>query len=59
MDSWPRIVGLRRLFCNGYIYILSKERNGTKYWNCKKLKNKQCKCRFTRMNGDEIVVIKG
>ena len=50
----------RRLFINGFIYIYSREKNGIKYWDCKKLRNGECNARaITKWNGRELVVIKG
>lgn len=48
MNQEPEIVGERRLFTNGHVYVRSGLPVGnTTYWECYKLRRKECRARAT------------
>lgn len=50
-----------RLAIAGYLYTRALVRNGSTYWNCLKLRDKQCSARAVTTTGpdNQIVVTKG
>lgn len=60
MNSGPEIVGGKRLFLEGFVYVRSKADGHRTYWDCNKVRNKECKARaITVFVGENVVVEKG
>lgn len=53
--------GERRLDIEGFLYVKSCNRNESTYWDCSRLRNKECKARaVTTVNhANQIIVLKG
>src|SRR6266576_5746658 len=52
----------KKLFLNGYIYLRSRSRNGRVYWDCQKVRQKECKGRVVTndpQEGEPVIVHKG
>src|SRR6266576_7244547 len=52
----------KKLFLNGYIYLRSCSRNGRVYWDCQKVRQKECKGRAVTndpQEGEPVIVHKG
>lgn len=58
MDNEPRVIG-SKLVLNGYVYLRSKNdlRAGKTYWDCNRLRRKECNARAITSYGDEVPVI--
>lgn len=61
MDQKPKILSDTKLILDGFIYLRSRKAGNRVYWDCKKLRSKECSARaVTLFSVDgEIVVIKG
>ena len=61
MNELPEIVNEVRLFVDGYMYCRSKKPVGNKnYWECKKLRSKECTARaITSTTNGVVTVLKG
>lgn len=61
MGDNPQIIG-SKLLNKGFIYTRSKfGENGVEYWDCQKLRNKQCRARAvsTEVNGNVVMTKEG
>ena len=61
MNKLPEIVNEVRLFVDGYMYCRGKKPVGnTNYWECKKLRSKECTARaITSTTNGVVTVLKG
>lgn len=54
------MISERRLAIDGFLHIKSRDRNGKTYWNCKKVRDKECKDRtISKVMGGNIEILKG
>lgn len=52
-------LGTKLLF-EGYVYLRSRQANGKTYWDCNRLRKKECKARaITVADGETTIVLKG
>lgn len=59
MENIPKIVD-KKLLLDGYIYLKSKTHKGKTYWDCKRVRQRECTARAITMQvREEVVVLKG
>lgn len=56
----PKIVG-RKLHLDGHLYVKSREGNSKTYWDCRRIRRRECKARAITTTDEtgKIVVLKG
>ncbi|CAB0042382.1 unnamed protein product [Trichogramma brassicae] len=60
MNNDPEIVNEVRLFVDGYVYVRSMSNGNRVYWDCQKLRSKECRARaITISSHGTVTVVKG
>ena len=60
MANESEIVNAVLMFLMGFIYVRSRVEGNRTYWDCKKVRNNECKARaITNLMGGKVSIVKG